>query len=139
MIVYSVPREPNFILVQNFTTNSTMIQWNSIQPNDANGILLGYKVTLTPGNRNWTFNNHETTSMSVGNLSPNTEYTVNVFGFNINGDGAVKIAKFKTKGSCHNTRIIFHRFLLFEKLNRGIFFLCIVHFCIKANLHEVLL
>jgi hypothetical protein len=94
-----VPQEPDFILVQNTTTNSTIIHWSSIQPNKTNGILLGYKVILTPGNHNWTLDNgQETTSVNVVDLNPNTEYTISVLGFNINGDGEKKSATFKTKG-----------------------------------------
>ncbi|XP_028415638.1 uncharacterized protein LOC114539003 [Dendronephthya gigantea] len=92
-----VPREPDFVLVHNTTTNSTMIQWNRIQPSNANGILLGYKVTLTPGNASWTFHSNDATLVSVSDLIPNTEYTVNVFGYNVNGDGEMKTETFKTK------------------------------------------
>ncbi len=103
-----MPQEPDFILVQNTTTNSTIIHWSSIQPNKTNGILLGYKVILTPGNVNWTLDNgQETTSVNVVNLNPNTEYTISVLGFNINGDGEKKSATFKTKGILLTLHIFF--------------------------------
>jgi hypothetical protein len=98
-----VPQEPDFVLVQNTTTNSTMIHWRSIQPNETNGILLGYKVTLTPGSLNWTLDDEEATVVNVVNLNPDTEYTISVLGFNLNGDGEKKSATFKTKGTLEKT------------------------------------
>ena len=93
-----MPQAPGTIHVQNTTTNSTMIRWSSIQPNETNGILQGYKVILTPGNFSWILDGLETTSVTVMKLNPATQYTITVLGFNINGDGEKKSKTFKTKG-----------------------------------------
>lgn len=94
-----MPEEPTSILIENTTTNSTVIKWSSIKANASNGILLGYKVRLEPSNQSWSYNDTETTSVTVVNLHPDTKYKVSVLGFNVNGDGGIKSKTFKTKGT----------------------------------------
>ena len=91
-----MPRAIDSVFIQNITTNSTSINWSSIQANETNGILLGYKVMLTPGNHNWTVD-EKATSIDVVNLDPNTEYEISIVGYNINGEGEIRSVTFKTK------------------------------------------
>lgn len=87
---------------------------------------------LIPGNRNWTFDVNDPTSLDLVNLSPNTEYKISVLGYNINGEGEVKSVPFKTKGillnfafhisifaqKCSNSHqeLFYDKFIFLEKL-----------------------
>ena len=76
-----------------------MVHWGGLFEPATNGILLGYKVMLSPGNISLDITNPAKTSVEVTELLPETVYNVNVLGYNINGDGISKGITFKTKGS----------------------------------------
>lgn len=94
-----MPIEVRYVTIKNTTTNSTVLRWNGLHENETNGILLGYKIIIDPGNITLKIKNPKETIYNITNLLPETIYTIQLLGYNINGDGISRNFTFKTKGN----------------------------------------
>ena len=80
-----------------------------------NGILIGYKVLLEPGNITIDINDPDQSSIVVTGLMSETTYTVYLLGYNINGDGMEKSTTFTTSCKLQIVFILLSQVFLFAR------------------------
>ena len=99
MILVQVP-QPNNIKLVKITSQTAVVEWDSISPNESYSVLLGYKLLLNGANRKQRFIlSSNTPRVMVTDLHQRSKYAVQLCGFTQFGNGKTLEYSFLTLGT----------------------------------------
>lgn len=97
---FPVPSRGPDTNVPNFRMNSLLLRWAAIPPQDAHGIVVGYRIYYRPyySNQNFTVvqTNASTLNIKLSNLQEATLYAIMVAGLTSKGEGRQSFLNVRT-------------------------------------------